>query len=354
MKKIPNWALITVVISLLIATKFIFLPKKEDKGANKSKNAIPVTANYFVLKSKPLANNLSLMGKVGSFNQVDILPEVNGKIIGLYFKEGEYVKAGTLLVKLNDADIQAQLVKVRSQIKLSELKFSRLKQLLQAKGVSQEEVDIQENELQVLKADESFNLAQLAKTNVVAPFNGMLGLKRVSNGTFVNANTPIVSLVEMNPLFIEFSLPQKYSALLQVGQKVDFKLDEDMGENDLNANIYAIEPVVDEATKSIHVRAIFNPIQNIHPGIFVMVNLKLKESANALMVPSQCIVPTLKGQKLYVYKNGAAIETPVKIGIRDDQMIQVLEGIQEGDTVLSTGLLGIKKDSKIKLIKASH
>lgn len=354
MKKIPNWVLIIVVIALLIASKFIFFSKKDDKAANKGKNAMPVSANFVVVHAKAIANNLSLIGKVGSFNQVDILPEVNGKITAIYFQEGEFVKAGTLLVKLNDADIQAQLVKVRSQIKLSELKLNRLKQLLQAKGVSQEEVDIQENELQVLKADEAFNLAQLAKTNVVAPFNGLLGLKHVSNGSFVNANTPIVSLVEMNPLYIEFSLPQKYSALIKIGQKVDFKLDEDMGEFDLNANIYAIEPIVDEATKSIRVRAIFNPFQNIHPGIFVSVNLKLSESNNAFMVPSQCIVPTLKGQKLYVYKHGDAIETPVKIGIRDDQMIQVVEGIQEGDTVLSTGLLGIKKDSKIKLIKAAH
>ena len=353
MKKIPNWIIIVLVFALIIASKFLFFAKKDDKSSAKNKQSMPVSANFFVVHAKPLANGLSLMGTIGAFNQVDILPEIGGKITGIFFKEGSFVKAGTLLVKLNDADIQAQLVKVRAMIKLSETKLSRLKQLLQAKGVSQEEYDMQESELQTLKADEAFSMAQLAKTSVFAPFSGMLGLKKVSVGAFVNANTPIVSLVEMSPLFIEFNVPQKYASLLKIGENVSFKMEKDQGDFDSKAKVYAVEPVVDEATKTIKVRAEFQPDNNCHPGEFVLVNINITEASSAFLVPSQCIVPTLKGQKLFIYKNGNAVETPVHIGVRDDQMIQVMDGIAENDTILTTGLLGIKKDSKIKLLKAS-
>jgi len=352
--KVPNWIIIILVIAALIASKYIFFAKKDDKGgsASKSKTSMPVTANYYIALEQVLSNSLSVIGKTGAFNQVDILPEINGKITAIYFKEGENVTKGTLLVKLNDADLQAQLLKIKTQIKLSELKLNRLKQLLQVKGVSVEEYEVQENELNVLKAEEAFTLAQLAKTNINAPFSGVLGLKKVSEGAYVNANTPIVSLVQMSPLYIEFSLPEKYSQLINKGDKINFKMEQGMGPFNLNAQVYAIEPIIDEATKSIKLRAQFNGTPNFYPGVFVLVQVNLTESAKAIMVPTQCIIPTLKGQKVFIYKNGNAIETPVKIGFRNDQMIQIMEGLTAGDTVLTTGLLGIKKDSKIKLLKA--
>ena len=353
MKKIPTWLTVFIFMGLLIASKFLFFAKKDDK-ANISKNSMPIGANYTVVHVSTLSNRLSVMGKVGAFNQVDISPEISGKITAIYFKEGDYVKAGTVMIKLNDADMQAQLTKVRAQLKLAEVKLLRLKQLLQVKGVSQEEFDMQESDYQVLKADEAYQLAQLAKTSVTAPFSGVAGLKRVSLGSFVNANTPMVSLVEMNPLYIEFSLPQKYADLVQNGQSVEFKLEDARGDFDLKASVFAIEPQADESTKTIKVRASFTAGNTIHPGVFVMVNIQLNANANAFMLPTQCVVPTLKGQKLFVYKNGAAKETPVHIGIRNEETIQILDGVTEGDTVLTTGLLGIKKDSKIKLLKASR
>jgi membrane fusion protein (multidrug efflux system) len=135
---------------------------------------------------------------------------------------------------------------------------------------------------------------------------------------------------------------------------VEFKLEDARGDFDLKASIFAIEPQADESTKTIKVRARFTAGNTIHPGVFVMVNIQLNANANAFMLPTQCVVPTLKGQKLFVYKNGAAKETPVHIGIRNEETIQILDGVTEGDTVLTTGLLGIKKDSKIKLLKASR
>jgi len=351
MKKIPNWIIIIVVIALVIASKFIFFAKKEDSSSpSKGKNKGPVAVNYFVVKSTVFNNDVFATGKVGALNQIDIVPEVSGKVMAIYFEEGETVTKGSVLVKLNDADLQAQLLKSKSQITLSEQKLERLKKLIEINGISQEEFDMQQNELNSLKADQSFILAQLAKTNIVAPFTGVIGLKKISEGSFVNTTKPIVSLVQMKPLYVEFSVPEKYSSLFKKGIKINFS-----GESSKElhqATIYAIEPFVDELTKTIKARAMYDGSHTFYPGSYVKVFANLGETENALMIPTQCVIPTLKGQKVFISKSGIASEIAVTIGVRTDDRIQIIDGLQVGDTVITTGLLSVKKDSELKLLKS--
>jgi membrane fusion protein (multidrug efflux system) len=352
MKKIPNWIIVLIILGLLIASKFLFFSKKDEKSAaNKAKNVIPITANYYVVKSVEFSNDVFATGKIGAFNEIDILPEVSGKVTELYFKEGETVNKGSLLIKLNDADLQAQLLKIRAQLKLSDQKLQRLKKLLAINGVSQEEYDMQDNELAGFKADEAFTLAQIAKTNIAAPFTGVIGLTAISEGSYISPTTPIASLVQLKPLYIEFSVPEKYSDLLKKGVAVNFSNDNVQGSKTYSATVCAIEPRVDEITKTIKAKAVYTGNQSFYPGSFVKVFVNLGETQNALMVPTQCIVPTLKGQKVFVSRNGMAAEVPVKIGVRTDKKIQITEGLDVGDTVITTGLLSVKKDSKLKLIK---
>lgn len=356
MKKIPAWIIIVLVIVLLVASKFLFFSKKEEKatGQNKSKSGPPVSANYYVVEPVGFNNDIFATGKIGAFNQVDIIPEVSGKVIAIYFKEGETVTKGSALIKLNDADLQAQLLKSKTQSKLSEQKLDRLKKLMAVNGISQEELDIQENELNGYKADQAFISAQLAKTNITAPFTGVVGLKNISEGSFVNSSTPIASLVQVKPLYVEFSVPEKYIELFKKGLPVNFSSDNTSGAKTYSATIYAIEPRVDEITKTIKARAMYNGNQDFYPGSFVKVFVNLSESKNVLMVPTQAVIPTLKGQKVILSKNGIATETIVTIGVRTDEKIQILEGLNPGDTVITTGLLSIRKDSKLKLLKAGN
>lgn len=351
MKKIPSWITIIVVVGLLIASKFLFFAKKEDKGGSKAKINAPVAVNYFILKPDTFNNDVFTTGKIGALNQIDILPEVNGKVTGIYFKEGERVSKGSILVKLNDADLQAQLLKNKTQIKLAEQKLERLKKLLEIKGVSQEDYDAQENELNALKADHAFINAQIAKYSIVAPFNGVIGLKNISEGSFISPNTPIASLVQLKPLFVEFSLPEKYSSVFKTGMDILFTSDGSEEKRKLHATIYAIEPKVDETTKTIKARAMYSGSDDFYPGSFVKVFANLGAVKNALMVPTQCVIPTLKGQKVFSVKNGIAKETMVNIGVRTDTKIQITEGVSIGDTIVVTGLLSVKKDSKLKLLK---
>ena len=163
MNKIPSWLIIILFIALLIGSKFIFFSKKEDKqaGTNKNKNAMPIAVNYFVVTSTGFSSDVFATGKIGAFNQIEILPEVSGKVTDIYFKEGETVSKGSALVKLNDADLQAQLLKSKTQAKLSEQKLDRLKKLIAVNGISQEDYDVQENELNGFKADQEIGRAHV-------------------------------------------------------------------------------------------------------------------------------------------------------------------------------------------------
>jgi membrane fusion protein (multidrug efflux system) len=353
MKKIPTWIIIIAVMAILIASKFVFFGKKDEKAqmAGKSNGPMPVAVNYFVVKPVDISKDVFATGKIGALNQVEILAEVSGKITAIYFKEGETVQKGNLLVKLNDADLQAQFLKTKTQLKLSEQKTARLKKLLAISGVSQEEYEMQENEVASLKADEAYLSAQLAKTNIIAPFSGVIGLKNISEGSFVNSSTPIVSLVQVKPLFVEFSVPEKYAGLIKKGVNINFSGDKENSSKSYSASVYAIEPRVEETTKTIKARAMYNGETEFYPGSFVKVFVNLGEEKNALMVPTQCVIPTLKGQKVYVAKDGVARETQVCIGVRTDEKLQVLEGLSSGDTVITTGLMSLKKDSRIKVLK---
>jgi len=354
MKKIPNWLIIVFVISLLVASKFIFFNKKQDQiTGNKNKNSLPVSVNYFVAKFGNLDNEVFTTGKIGAFNQIDVLPEVNGKVIAIYFKEGETVNKGSLLVKLNDSDLQAQLLKNNLLLKLSEQKFERVKKLLTINGISQEEYDTQENEISGIKADRAYIEAGIAKTNIVAPFTGVVGLKNISEGSFVGPTTPLVSLVQLQPLFVEFSIPEKYAAAFKKGSKVTFSTDQNIYASASNASIYAVEPKVDEITKTIKARALIEGQSALYPGSFVKVFTNLGETKDALLVPTQAVISTLKGQKVIVCKNNAAVDATVTIGVRSDTKIQIVEGIQPGDTVVTTGLLSIRPGSKLKLTGAT-
>lgn len=353
MKKIPNWITISLVIAVLIAVKFIFFPKKAGgPAAGAKKVAGPVTANYYVAQAQEVVDNVYTTGKIGALNEIDIKPEVSGKVVAIYFKEGESVNKGEPIVKINDADLQAQLQKNKVQLKLADEKLGRLEKLLNVKGVSQEEYDIQANEIASLKADQAYVNAMLAKTNITAPFNGVIGLKNISEGAYVSPEQVIVSLVQVKPLFIEFSVPEKYSSVLKKGLVVQFS--NDNSTKTYSAQIYAIEPRIDEATKTLRGRAIYTGNETFYPNSFVKVYVDLGKSSNSILIPTQSVIPILKGQKVFVARNGIATEVKITTGIRTAEKIQVLEGLNPGDTVLTTGLMAVKKDSKLKLIKPGN
>lgn len=353
MKKIPGWIYVILIFAVLIAVKLLFFGKKEEKGgpaAKGGKPSGPISVNYYVVKPQGFTNKVYSSGKIGALNEIEIRSEVAGKVTGIYFKEGEQVNKGALLLKINDADYQAQLLKNRSLIKLAEEKTARLKKLVAVNGISQEEYEVQENEVNTLKADQSFIMAQLAKTNIAAPFSGVVGLKTISEGAYVSPTQVIASLVQTKPLFVEFSVPEKYTSTIKKGMEIEFA--GESSEKEFKASIYAIEPKIDEMTKTLRCRALYSGNEEFYPGSFVKVYISMMKEENSLMIPTQSIIPVLKGQKVLIARNGEAEEVKVITGVRTDDKIQILEGLKEGDTVLTTGLLSVKKGAKLKLTTA--
>ena len=352
MKKIPNWIWVALFFAVLITVKFLFLGKNEDglQAQGKGKASPPVSVNYYVAGSDTLQTNVFTTGKIGTLNEVELKPEANGRLIALYFTDGQQVNKGKLIARLNDAELQAQLAKNKIQVKLAEEKLERLRKLLAINGVSKEEFDVQDNEVASLKADAQWINAQLMRTVITAPFSGIIGLRNVSEGAIVTQGESIATLVQTRPLFVEFALPERYSTQLKKGMQVRFG-DKDAGTNTYSATVYAIEPRIDETTRTLRARAMYSGNADLYPGSFVKVFADLGSAGKSILIPTQCIIPILKGQKVYVYRKGQLNEIKVITGIRTDEKIQVLEGLQEGDTVLTTGLMSVKKDSKLKLIK---
>jgi len=296
-----------------------------------------------------LQNNIYSSGTILAAEEVQLRPETSGKLIAVLFKEGTTVNKGELLAKINDADLQAQLKKLNLQYKLAKEKETRIKGLLEIKGVSQEEYDIAANELETISADMEFTKAQIAKTEIRAPFSGKIGLKSVSEGSFVNNTNIIASIQQTDLLKIDFSIPEKYASVVKVGDTVRFTV-EGIKEKQ-SATVFAIEPRIDAQTRNIMIRAIFkNSSSNVYPGAFAKVEL-MASKRQSIMIPTEAVIPEMKGNKVFVVKNGKASPVKVETGIRSDAKIEILSGLNQGDTVITTGIMSLKPEMNVKIIE---
>lgn len=349
--KTKTLVFILLLIVALVAIKFIFL-KPENAGPPKGgpQKAPIAMVSAYIVKSEELETKLYASGSVKANEEVTLHPEMPGKLISLPFQEGSYVNKGTLLAKINDADLQAQLRKLEIQAKLAKEKVERLKGLLDIKGVSQEDYDVAQNQWESLSADMDYTKAQIAKTEIRAPFNGKIGLRQVSEGSFVNSSTSIASIQQSEQLKIDFTLPEKYSNVLAVGDAVHFTVES--SKESYQAKVYAIEPRIDEQTRNIQVRAIYNNSNNaVYPGSFARVELVANKKIQALLIPTEAVIPELKGKKVYLIKSGKAKPSKVETGTRNDSRIEITSGINEGDTLIVTGIMSLKPDMDVKVVE---
>ena len=348
MKK--RFKIVLVVLIILIVAVLFAIPKLSSSGskvplANMNKS---LSVKAHIIKAEKLANNVITSGTILSNEEVELKGEVAGKIINIYFKEGSSVKKGDLLVKINDAELQAQLAKAKYNLKLLEDREHRQRVLLEREAISQEDYDVSLNELNVVKADIELVKAQVAKTEIRAPFDGVIGLKNVSEGSFVNTETIIATLQDINPIKIDFSIPEKYSGSVKVGDQIRFKV---VGKDETyTGKVYAIEPKIDPQTRTLKLRAVYsNAARSILPGSFADVELILHEIQGALMVPTYSIIPELKGQKVFLYRNGKAFPQNVEIGIRTDTRVQITNGLAENDSLITSGILQIRPNSPVTI-----
>ena len=348
MKNFKAILIIIIFIVVLAAIKIIFLQNKFSVTTHKqSKNQISAV-NVYVVKSENMDNKIYITGTILANEEVEIKSETSGKIVNLLFKEGDHVFKGDLLLKINDSDIQAEIKKINVQLKFAGEKDGRQKKLLDINGISQEEYDASLNTLNSLKADLEYAQSQLIKTEIRAPFNGIIGLKNVSEGSYVSSSINIASIQQIDPIKIDFSVPEKYAGMIHNGSAILFSV---AGNGDkFKAEVYAIEPKIDMATRTLHLRAICsNKNEKILPGSFAKIELVLTQSGNAIFIPSQALMPELKGQKVFIYKNGKAFEQKVESGIRTETQIEITNGLQSGDTLIIAGIMQLKQGANVKI-----
>lgn len=310
----------------------------------------PQRVSGYVVTTQNLPMTLESSGSLLAWNEVLLMPEIGGKITQLNIKEGAQVTQGQLLVKLFDEDLKAQAKKQELQTSIAKRNLDRLQDLLKINGVSQQEYDNADNQVNNIASDLNLIKANLKKTEIFAPFSGTIGLTNASLGSYVSPGNTIASLQQMNVLKIEFSIPEKYSTLLQIGDQVKFTIDSQT--DTFTAKVYAFEPKIDVNTRTLKVRARFeNQGKRLLPGSFANVKVRLREIKNAILIPTECVIPETRGKKVILNRGGVAEFVSVETGIRNENQIQILKGISAGDTVITTGLMFVKPKGEIKITK---
>lgn len=353
--KLRTILIILFIIAILVFIKVTYLKNEhEESGApvkNAKKQAAQVTG--YVLSSQLLENKLFSAGTILANEEVQLRPEVSGKLTAIYFSEGSHVRKGSLLAKINDIDLQAQLRKLQLQLKLATEKKTRLKGLLDIQGISQQDYDEAAGLTQSTNADIDYVKAQIAKTEIYAPFNGTIGLKQISTGSYVTNTSVLATLQQTDRLKLDFTIPEKYASLISIGDPVKFSVDNQ--KTQMNAKVFAIEPKIDQQTRNITVRAIFiNTGAKVIPGSFAKVELVAGKEISAFMIPTEAVIPELKGKKVFVCKNGKAMPVKIETGLRNDMNVEVTSGLTEGDTVITTGMMSLKPETPVKFISITH
>ena len=337
----------SVLVPILFLSLF-FASCKGKKEPPASRSAGLPVVDGIVVRPQPITNHIEVNGTVVANEYVELHPEASGRLIYLNVPEGKWIEEGTVIARVNDADLKAQINKTRVLLDLAEKTEDRYRQLLAVNGINQSDYDAALNVVSGYKADIEYTKALLEKTVVKAPFSGIVGLRMVSLGAYVSPTTLIATLQQLDKIKIDFTLPEGYTNVVKIGGWVDVRTDADQRHGTVKAQILAIEPQVNQNTRNIRVRAI---LQNTkaNPGAFVKVYINAGEDKSALMVPTNCIIPDDKNKQIVLIKDGKAVFANVQTGIRQANNVEIAKGVNEGDTVIVTGVLFVRPNNSVKL-----
>lgn len=292
-----------------------------------------------VVRATPLVQEETVVGSVLANREVVIMSEVSKKIVAISFKDGGHVSAGQLLYKLDDAEVMARLKQAQAEFSLAKLTENRLAELLKSEAVRQEEYDVAFTRLQSLQATVDLFNAELSKTSIHAPFAGTVGITKAQVGALASMGLPLVTLQESGNVKIQFSVPEKYAAIVKQGKQISFKTS--FAETVFKAKISAIEPGIDLLNRNILVHAIaLNPNGVLKAGMSVRVSYAVTdEDAKGISLPTEALIPGSNGYSVFVVRNGAASMTPVTLGNRNDREALISSGLHDGDTVMVSNIL---------------
>ncbi len=318
-----------------------------NEGSGKNSALKKIEVGTIVIHPRELENKILSTGSLIANEEVELRSEVPGRIVAINFDEGSHVNKGDLLLKIDDRELQAQLRKLQVEEKQAKDDLYRKEKLLEMKAVSQEEYDKSFNTLGIIQAQMDLVKIQISKTGIYAPFTGMIGLRQVSPGGFISSSTLVTRLQQLDPVKIDFSIPEKYRAKVGKGTLIKFRVDGT--DSVFTGRVYAIDPKIDPGTRNLSVRALC-PNRNglLVPGSFAKVEIVLDHLKDAMVIPSEAIIPQMDGEKVFLCKEGKAKSRIILTGIRTEREVQVTNGLSKGDTVITTGLLQLREDIPVK------
>lgn len=321
-------------------------PKSSGKGAPNMRK--PLNVNAQIIKPQPLTDEFATTGLILPDEEVNLSFETSGKIINIFFTEGSVVQKGQLLAKVNDSPLQAQLKQLQTKVDLARNRVYRQEQLLKNEAVSREAYEEATTNLATLEAEIEAVKVNISLTELRAPFDGVLGLRQVSVGAYANPSLVIVKLTKITPLKIEFSVPERYANDMKSGLGMEFSVEGFL--DAFQAKVYAVESAVDKDQHVFTARALYaNADRKLKPGQYASIRLRRQEISDALVIPAEAIVPEMGIDKVFCYRNGKAVPVDVKSGIRTAGEVQILAGLQAGDTIITTGTLQLRTGLPVSL-----
>lgn len=345
MKKITIYIVLILAISagIWFGTKHSTIP-----DISKNKRLLsPIASTYIIVKDTILTRLLHVSGSLLPQDEIAISPEISGRIKRLFINEGSFVHKGSVLVKLEDAELQAQLSKVKALIDLAEINAKREKELLKGGGTTAELLERADNTVITLQSDFQILKAAIAKTEIKAPFSGTIGLKEISEGSFVSQGTKISQLLNSSPIRIECSIPEKYTSLIKKNMNIQFHVYGN--EQQFDAKISAINPMIDPISRTTKIIALYaNKKGECTPGAFADIEIPLSVEEKAIMIPNEAIVPDIRGLRVFLLKQGKAKPKPIEAGMRTASSLEIIKGLNIGDTVLVAGVSLMKPGSNVK------
>ena len=345
--------LLLLAIVVLVAA---CISKAGDLNDDAANHATPASATIaatpvdgVIIQPGVVREELEVTGTLVANQQVDIVSELTRRIVKVHVKEGSKVRVGTVLFQLDDADLQAQLERLRQQEKLAILNEQRLKDLLSHDAIAQQDYDEAITNLKVLQAQIQEVLVTVGKTRIVAPFDGQVGIIKVYPGSVVSVNTVLTNIEDNSVVKVEFFVPEKYTHVITPGSKHTFTIASD--KEQYSATVVARAASLSENTRTLPVHAIAqNPRGKLLPGQSARLALALSTSGEALTVSSQALIPSSSGYTVYVSRSGAVEAAPVEIGQRSSGSVEITQGLHKGDTVITSNLLRLVPGAPVQFV----
>ncbi|WP_157580973.1 efflux RND transporter periplasmic adaptor subunit [Segetibacter koreensis] len=335
------------ILPIMFFTGFIAFSCKQKKEPSARRADGPTVVDVIVATAQSISSTVEANGTIVAGEYVELHPEINGRLTYLNIPEGKYVTKGTIIARINDADLRAQMGKLKVQLDLAKTTEQRYGKLLKINGINQADYDVALNQVNSLEADINVLQAQIDKTILRAPFNGIVGLRQTSPGAYVTPTSVLATIQQVNKVKVDFTVPEEYGNIIRKGDYVTVEVDAARHKKQ-KALIVATEPQANTTTRNLLVRALLED-GTANPGAFVKVYIKAGTDKNSVLVPATAIIPEDKDKTLVTVVQGKAKFVKVETGVRQASNVEITSGIKEGDSVVVSGVLFTRPNAPVKV-----